>query len=61
MERGQKEASSELLAAICTALDLPLSQVLSEITAAVDAIERTSSVSVLSVDDARARDGVAAA
>lgn len=61
VERGQKEASSELLAAICTALELPLSQVLSEITAAVDAIERTSSVSVLSVEDARARDGVAAA
>ncbi len=28
VERGQKEASSELLAAICTALDVPLSTVL---------------------------------
>lgn len=28
VERGQKEASSELLAAICTALDVPMSQVL---------------------------------
>ncbi len=28
VERGQKEASSELLAAICGALDLPLSQLL---------------------------------
>jgi transcriptional regulator with XRE-family HTH domain len=28
VERGQKEASSELLAAICQALDLPLSVIL---------------------------------
>ena len=28
IERGQKEASSELLASLCAALDLPLSQVL---------------------------------
>ena len=28
VERGQKEASSELLAAMCSALDLPLSVVL---------------------------------
>lgn len=28
VERGQKEASSELLASICGALDMPLSQVL---------------------------------
>ena len=30
MERGRKEASSELLSAICGALDVPLSRVLSE-------------------------------
>ena len=30
VERGRKEASSELLSAICGALDVPLSQVLSE-------------------------------
>jgi transcriptional regulator with XRE-family HTH domain len=30
VERGRKEASSELLSAICTALDLPLSRVLSD-------------------------------
>jgi DNA-binding Xre family transcriptional regulator len=30
IERGRKEASSELLAAICTALDVPLSEVLRE-------------------------------
>ena len=32
VERGQKEASSELLAAICAALDTPLSQVLREVS-----------------------------
>jgi transcriptional regulator with XRE-family HTH domain len=30
VERGRKEASSELLSAICGALDIPLSQVLSD-------------------------------
>lgn len=32
VERGQKEASSELLAAICSALDVPLSVVLREVS-----------------------------
>ena len=32
VERGQKEASSELLSAICTALDTPLSHVLREVS-----------------------------
>ncbi len=32
VERGQKEASSELLAAICTALETPLSQVFREVS-----------------------------
>lgn len=32
VERGQKEASSELLAAICGALELPLSRVLHEVS-----------------------------
>jgi len=32
IERGQKEASSECLAAICSALDLPLSVVMSEVS-----------------------------
>ena len=35
IERGQKEASSELLAAICGALDVPLSEILSEVSDAV--------------------------
>jgi transcriptional regulator with XRE-family HTH domain len=32
VERGQKEASSELLAAICAALDVPLSVILSVVS-----------------------------
>ncbi|QAY71856.1 XRE family transcriptional regulator [Xylanimonas protaetiae] len=32
VERGQKEASSELLASICEALDLPMSLVLREVS-----------------------------
>ena len=32
VERGQKEASSELLAAICSSLDLPLSSLLSTVS-----------------------------
>jgi transcriptional regulator with XRE-family HTH domain len=32
VERGQKEASSELLSAICAALDIPLSQVFREVS-----------------------------
>lgn len=35
IERGQKEASSELLAALCSALDAPLSEILSEVSDAV--------------------------
>lgn len=36
IERGQKEASSELLAALCEALDLPLSEVLREVSDRVE-------------------------
>lgn len=32
IERGQKEASSELLAALCSAMDLRLSQVLRQVS-----------------------------
>lgn len=35
IERGQKEASSELLASLCDALDVPLSEVLSEVSRTV--------------------------
>lgn len=40
LERGRKEASSELLASLCAALDVPLSEVLREVSLAV-AIEET--------------------
>lgn len=39
VERGQKEASSELLASICTALDVPLSVVLREVSDRIALIE----------------------
>lgn len=42
VERGRKEASSELLSAICSALDVPLSRVL------IDAGERMARHEVLS-------------
>ncbi|TWH04270.1 helix-turn-helix protein [Nocardioides sp. J9] len=35
IERGQKEASSELLSSLCDALDMPLSDVLREVADAV--------------------------
>ncbi|SFC52860.1 Helix-turn-helix domain-containing protein [Nocardioides terrae] len=35
IERGQKEASSELLASLCSALEVPLSDVLREVSDAV--------------------------
>lgn len=42
VERGRKEASSELLAAICAALDVSLADVLREVSDDLAAIERRS-------------------
>lgn len=39
VERGQKEASSELLASICQALNVPMSSVLREVSDRVALIE----------------------
>ncbi len=39
IERGQKEASSELLEAICAALEVPLSEVLREVADRIALIE----------------------
>ena len=39
IERGQKEASSELLASLCSALDVPLSTVLVQVSKHVAAQE----------------------
>lgn len=44
VERGQKEASSELLASICGALDLPLSIVLSVVSEKMAMSERITSL-----------------
>jgi len=41
IERGQKEASSELLSSLCEALDVPLSQVLQDVSSLV-AIEESA-------------------
>ncbi len=42
IERGEKEASSELLASICSALGLPLSEVLSQVSSRVAETEALS-------------------
>jgi transcriptional regulator with XRE-family HTH domain len=44
IERGQKEASSECLAAICTALDVPLSVVMAEVSGELAREEATMSL-----------------
>ena len=43
VERGQKEASSELLASICGALELPMSRVLRQVSERVADAERLAS------------------
>ena len=42
VERGQKEASSELLASICTALNIQLSTLLSDVTSHIAKSEKTA-------------------
>lgn len=42
VERGQKEASSELLAAICKALNIQLSSLLNEVTASIAKSEKAT-------------------
>ena len=44
VERGQKEASSELLGSICEALDLPLSSVLRDVSDHLALVEQVDSV-----------------
>ena len=39
VERGQKEASSELLASICSALELPLGELLHNVAADISALD----------------------
>ena len=52
IERGQKEASSELLASLCGALDVPLSAVLrdvSDLVAAEESVPRNEPVTITSL------------
>jgi transcriptional regulator with XRE-family HTH domain len=51
VERGQKEASSELLAALCTALDVPLSAVLREVSELLEGDEREAVMATAPVRD----------
>ncbi|HET6698572.1 MAG TPA: helix-turn-helix transcriptional regulator [Nocardioidaceae bacterium] len=46
IERGHKEASSELLASLCAALDVPLSEILAEVSDAVAMEEATLAVAL---------------
>jgi transcriptional regulator with XRE-family HTH domain len=63
IERGQKEASSELLASLCEALDVPLSAVLREVsdTVAIEEQRVLAESSIERVAPARGGDVVASA
>ena len=63
IERGQKEASSELLASLCSALAMPLSDVLREVSDAValeEAALATTTVGATPITVSRARPDVVA-
>ena len=49
IERGQKEASSELLASLCGALDTPLSEVLRDVSDAVALEEAAAALTPIPV------------
>ena len=49
VERGQKEASSELLGSICAALDVPLSTILAEVS---DAVAMEEAAMAVAIEDA---------
>ena len=57
IERGQKEASSELLYSLCEALEVPLSDVLREVSDAVAIEEAAASLTSLEPIRARTRSG----
>ena len=58
IERGQKEASSELLASLCGALDVPLSDVLREVSFAVAVEEAASIPTPITLPPPRRRGGL---
>jgi transcriptional regulator with XRE-family HTH domain len=55
VERGQKEASSELIAALCTALDVPMSQVLGDASEQMLVVEQSAEALSARVSDLRLR------
>ncbi len=60
IERGQKEASSELLASLCGALEAPLSDVLREVSDAVALEEAAVAATPITVRVGTRRDDVVA-
>jgi transcriptional regulator with XRE-family HTH domain len=60
IERGQKEASSELLASLCAALDLPLSDVLRDVSDAVALEEAALELAATPIQVARPAGAVVA-
>jgi transcriptional regulator with XRE-family HTH domain len=65
VERGQKEASSELLAALAGALDVPLSKVLLDVSTLLEieeaSVEQIASISSITSPDAAGNVSVSAA
>lgn len=61
IERGHKEASSEMLSALCDALDLRLSKVLREVSDSVAVEEQRLAAEVASIAPVSRRDVVASA
>ena len=61
IERGQKEASSELLASLCGALEAPLSDVLRDVSHAVALEEAAMAATPILVKTIGQRDVVASA
>ncbi|GHH51618.1 MULTISPECIES: helix-turn-helix domain-containing protein [Lentzea] len=57
VERGRKEASSELLAAICDALELPLSELLHHVASDIGAVQQTPDTVPDTVPDGRSERG----
>lgn len=57
VERGRKEASSELLSAICEALELPLSELLHHVASDIGAVQQTPDTVPDTVPDGRSDRG----
>ena len=55
VERGQKEASSELLASICEALELPLAELLSNVAADISALDSVDVPTMAETAESEAR------